>query len=167
MNASVRREGSSKFGEGNKYGTFPAIGIGTDLNNFFNLESVNQLKARFSYGVTGNVPAGNGLSQEVRGFGWAGGGTSGGNTFLVRAANPDLKWEEKSETNFGLDFNTDRLTASLDIYEQTSSDFILDRQVDATVYGFDRRFENAGQVTSKGVELAVNYDLSKRRWCEL
>ncbi|MDA9364818.1 TonB-dependent receptor, partial [Flavobacteriaceae bacterium] len=159
VNASVRREGSTKFGEGNKYGTFPAIGLGTDLNKYLNLEGVNQLKARLSYGVTGNVPAGNGLSQEVRGFGWAGGGTSGGNTFLVRAANPDLKWEEKSEINFGLDFNTDRLSASLDIYEQTSSDFILDRQVDATVYGFDRRFENAGQVTSKG--------LSKRRWCEL
>ncbi len=161
VNASVRREGSTKFGEGNKYGTFPAIGLGTDLNKYLNLEGVNQLKARLSYGVTGNVPAGNGLSQEVRGFGWAGGGTSGGNTFLVRAANPDLKWEEKSEINFGLDFNTDRLSASLDIYEQTSSDFILDRQVDATVYGFDRRFENAGQVTSKGVELAVNYDLVK------
>ncbi|MDO7675824.1 MAG: TonB-dependent receptor, partial [Flavobacteriaceae bacterium] len=161
VNASVRREGSTKFGEGNKYGTFPAIGLGTDLNKYLNLEGVNQLKARVSYGVTGNVPSGNGLSQEVRGFGWAGGGTSGGNTFLVRAANPDLKWEEKSEINFGLDFNTDRLSASLDLYEQTSSDFILDRQVDATVYGFDRRFENAGQVTSKGVELAVNYDLVK------
>ena len=161
VNASVRREGSTKFGEGNKYGTFPAIGLGTDLNKYLNLEGVNQLKARLSYGVTGNVPAGNGLSQEVRGFGWAGGGTSGGNTFLVRAANPDLKWEEKAEINFGLDFNTDRLSASLDIYEQTSSDFILDRQVDATVFGFDRRFENAGQVTSKGVELAVNYDLVK------
>ncbi len=53
------------------------------------------------------------------------------------------------------------MSASLDLYEQTSSDFILDRQVDATVYGFDRRFENAGQVTSKGVEIAVNYDLVK------
>ncbi len=80
--ASVRREGSTKFGEGNKYGTFPAIGLGTDLNKYLNLEGVNQLKARLSYGVTGNVPSGNGLSQEVRGFGWAGGGTSGGSTFL-------------------------------------------------------------------------------------
>lgn len=159
VNASLRREGSTKLGDGNKYGTFPAIGLGTDLNKYLNLEGVNQLKARVSYGVTGNLPAANGLSQEVRGFAWAGGGTSGGTTSLVRAANPDLKWEEKSETNFGIDLNTDRLTASLDIYSQTSKDFILERQVDATVFGFDRRWENAGQVTSKGVELAVNYDL--------
>jgi len=159
LNASLRREGSSKLGDGNKYGTFPAVGLGTDLNNFFKLDGVNQLKARLSYGVTGNLPSASGLSQEVRGFAWAGGGTTGGTTNLVRAANPDLKWEEKSETNFGLDLNMDRLTASLDIYSQTSKDFILERQVDASVYGFNRRWENAGQVTSKGVELAINYDL--------
>jgi iron complex outermembrane receptor protein len=159
VNASLRREGSSKLGDGNKYGTFPAIGVGTDLNKYLSLEGVNQLKARVSYGVTGNLPAGNGLSQEVRGFNWAGGGTTGGNTSLVRAANPDLKWEQKAEVNFGLDLNMERLTASIDVYKQTSSDFILERTVDATVYGFNRRWENAGQVSSQGVELAINYDL--------
>lgn len=159
INASLRREGSTKFGEGNKYGTFPAIGLGTDLNKYLKLEGVNQLKARLSYGVTGNVPRDNGLSQEIRGFTWAGGDTSGGTTALARAANPDLKWEEKAETNFGLDLNMDRLTASLDIYQQTSKDFIIERLVDATVFGFNRRWENAGQVSSRGLELAVNYDL--------
>lgn len=161
LNASLRREGSSKLGEGNKYGTFPAIGIGTDLNNFFNFENVNQLKARLSYGVTGNLPSGNGLSQEVRGFGWAGSGTSGGSTFLTRAANPDLKWEQKSETNFGIDFNMDRLTASFDIYKQETKDLLSLNEVDATIYGFSTRWENSGDLTSQGVELAINYDLIK------
>ena len=54
----------------------------------------------------------------------------------------------------------DRFTASLDIYQQTSKDFIINRVVDAAVYGFDRRFENAGQISSDGFELALNYDVT-------
>ena len=160
LNASLRREGSTKLGADNRYGTFPAIGLGADLNSFLDLNGVQQLKARVSYGVTGNLPAGIGLSQEIRGWSWGGGGSAGGSTNLLRAANPDLKWEEKSELNFGVDLTMDRFTASLDIYQQTSKDFIINRVVDAAVYGFDRRFENAGQISSDGFELALNYDVT-------
>ena len=160
LNASLRREGSTKLGADNRYGTFPAIGLGADLNSFLDLNGVQQLKARVSYGVTGNLPAGIGLSQEIRGWSWGGGDSAGGSTNLLRAANPDLKWEEKSELNFGVDLTMDRFTASLDIYQQTSKDFIINRVVDAAVYGFDRRFENAGQISSDGFELALNYDVT-------
>lgn len=160
LNASLRREGSTKLGADNRYGTFPAIGLGADLNSFLGLNGVQQLKARVSYGVTGNLPAGIGLSQEIRGWSWGGGGSAGGSTNLLRAANPDLKWEEKSELNFGVDLTMDRFTASLDIYQQTSKDFIINRVVDAAVYGFDRRFENAGKISSDGFELALNYDVT-------
>ena len=160
LNASLRREGSTKLGADNRYGTFPAIGLGADLNSFLDLNGVQQLKARVSYGVTGNLPAGIGLSQEIRGWSWGGGGSAGGSTNLLRAANPDLKWEEKSELNFGVDLTMDRFSASLDIYQQTSKDFIINRVVDAAVYGFDRRFENAGQISSDGFELALNYDVT-------
>lgn len=160
LNASLRREGSTKLGADNRYGTFPAVGLGADLNSFLDLNGVQQLKARVSYGVTGNLPAGIGLSQEIRGWSWGGGGSAGGSTNLLRAANPDLKWEEKSELNFGVDLTMDRFSASLDIYQQTSKDFIINRVVDAAVYGFDRRFENAGQISSDGFELALNYDVT-------
>ncbi len=160
LNASLRREGSTKLGADNRYGTFPAIGLGADLNSFLDLNGVQQLKARVSYGVTGNLPSGIGLSQEIRGWSWGGGGSAGGSTNLLRAANPDLKWEEKSELNFGVDLTMDRFSASLDIYQQTSKDFIINRVVDAAVYGFDRRFENAGQISSDGFELALNYDVT-------
>ena len=160
LNASVRREGSTKLGADNRWGTFPAVGLGADLNSFLGLEGVQQLKARASYGVTGNLPGSYGLSQEIRGWSWGGDGAAGGSTGLLRAANPNLKWEEKAELNFGIDLTMDRFSATLDIYQQTSKDFIINRIVDAAVYGFDRRFENAGQLSSDGVELALNYDVT-------
>lgn len=159
LNASLRREGSTKLGDGNQWGIFPAVSLGADLNKYLELEGVNQLKARASYGVTGNLPTASGLSQEIRSYSWSGGAASGGTTALARPANPDLKWEEKAEMNFGIDFNMDRFSATLDLYEQTSKDFIINRQVDATIYGFSRRWENAGELSSKGIELALNYDV--------
>lgn len=160
INASLRREGSTKLGADNRYGTFPAISVGADLAQMLDLSGVQQLKPRISYGVTGNLPQGIGLSQEIRGWSWGGGAAAGGSTNLLRAANPDLQWEEKSELNFGLDFTMDRLTASLDIYQQETSNLILNRVVDAAVYGFDRRFENAGTISSDGFELALNYEVN-------
>ena len=120
---------------------------------------VQQLKPRISYGVTGNLPQGVGLAQEIRGWSWGGGGSAGGSTNLLRAANPDLKWEEKSELNFGIDLTMDKFSASLDVYQQETKDLILNRVVDAAIYGFDRRFENAGTISSDGFELALNYDV--------
>ena len=80
---------------------------------------------------------------------------------LLRAANPDLKWEEKNEFNFGIEYEIDRLSLDFDIYNRKIKDFILDRQVDVAIYGIDRRFENAGQVTSKGWEFKAEYDVIK------
>ena len=160
INASLRREGSTKLGADNRYGTFPSISIGADLAQMLDLSGVQQLKPRISYGVTGNLPQGVGLAQEIRGWSWGGGGSAGGSTNLLRAANPDLKWEEKSELNFGIDLTMDKFSASLDVYQQETKDLILNRVVDAAIYGFDRRFENAGVISSDGFELALNYDVS-------
>ena len=160
INASLRREGSTRFGADNRYGTFPAISVGADLAPMLGLNGVQQLKPRISWGVTGNLPGQVGLSQEIRGWSWGGDGAAGGSTNLLRAANPDLKWEEKSELNFGLDLTMGRLSATLDIYQQTTKDLILNRVVDAAVYGFDRRWENAGTISSDGFELGLNYDVT-------
>ena len=160
INASLRREGSTKLGADNRYGTFPSISIGADLAQMLDLSGVQQLKPRISYGVTGNLPQNVGLAQEIRGWSWGGGGSAGGSTNLLRAANPDLKWEEKSELNFGIDLTMDKFSASLDVYQQETKDLILNRVVDAAIYGFDRRFENAGVISSDGFELALNYDVS-------
>ena len=114
---------------------------------------------RASTAVTGALPATTGLTAQVRTFVYDGGGSAGGSTQLSRASNPDLKWEEKNEFNFGIEYETERLAIDFDVYNRKIKDFILDRQVDVTVFGVDRRFENAGQVTSSGWELKAEYDV--------
>ena len=160
VNASLRREGSTKLGDENQWGLFPSLGLGVDLNKYLNIESFDLLKVRVGYGVTGSLPRDNGLSQPIRGIvNEADGSVS---TELVRAANPDLKWEEKAETNIGIEFQAGRLGGTIDLYNRDISDFILERTVDAAVFGVDRRFENAGELNTKGLEIALNYDLVKR-----
>jgi TonB-linked SusC/RagA family outer membrane protein len=157
LNASVRREGSTKLGEGNKWGTFPAFGIGADLNKYLGTD-YDLFKVRLGYGETGSLPGPTGLSQVVYNFGYDSGGT--GNTSQARAANPDLKWESKAETNLGVEFSNGKLSGSLDLYTRDISDFILETKVDVATYGFDRRYENSGKINTQGLELNINYQLT-------
>lgn len=157
INASVRQEGSTKLGEDNRWGTFPAFGVGVDLNNYLNIGALDLFKVRLGYGVTGSLPRDNGLSQPIRDV--VNGADGSVTTELTRAANPDLKWEQKKETNLGFEVSAGRLTGTLDLYNRDIEDFILERTVDAAVFGVDRRFENAGKLNTQGVELALNYDV--------
>ncbi|NRB52612.1 MAG: SusC/RagA family TonB-linked outer membrane protein [Saprospiraceae bacterium] len=165
LNASIRREGSTKLGADNRWGIFPAFGVGVDLNNYLSLNNVDLFKVRLGYGVTGALPGPNGLSQPIRQI--VNGGDGSVSTELVRAANPDLKWEEKGELNLGIEFGMGRFTATLDLYNRNIQDFILERTVDAAVFGVDRRWENAGKLNTQGVELTLGIDAvatNKVRW---
>ncbi len=152
FNASIRREGSTKLGEDNQWGWFPAVGVGTDLTSFIDISMLDQLKARVGYGVTGALPRESGLSRSARNPG----ATSAP---ISRAANPDLKWEEKAELNVGLDFGGERFSGTIEVYNRDINDFILERTVDASVFGFDRRYENSGKLNTKGFEFSFNYDV--------
>ena len=158
MNASLRVEGSSKLGADNQYGFFPAFGLGVDLNKYLNIASLDLFKFRAGYGETGSLPGQSGLSQEVRTI--VNDGVTGAvSTELARAANPDLKFEEKKEFNVGVEIATGRLSATADFYTRKITDFILEREVDVAVFGVDTRFENAGQISTNGLELTLNYDV--------
>ncbi|PHS54349.1 MAG: SusC/RagA family TonB-linked outer membrane protein [Lutibacter sp.] len=159
--ASVRHEGSTKLGVDNQWGTFPAFGLGADLNKYLELDNVELLKVRVGYGVTGAIPGANGLSKEIRNIVYDS-STGAASTTLARAANPDLKWEEKAETNIGIEFSTNRFNATLDLYTRDVKDFIIERTVDVAEFGVDRRYENAGKLNTKGVELIMNYDFVKK-----
>ena len=155
VNASIRREGSTKLGADNRWGTFPAVGVGADLLQYVDLAAFSQLKIRAGYGVTGSLPGPSGLAQDSYSYGFGGGGSVSFN----RAGNTDLKWEEKAEINLGLDFGLmgGKLTGALDVYSRDINDFILERTVDPAVYGTNLRYENAGKLNTKGIELALNY----------
>ena len=157
LNASVRREGSTKLGADNQWGTFPAFGVGVDLNKYLDISAFDLLKLRVGYGVTGSLPSANGLSKPIRSI--VNGGDGGVSSELVRAANPDLKWEEKAEINIGLEITSGPLSATIDVYNRDITDFILERTVEVSEFGVDRRFENAGEMNTKGLELALKYDV--------
>ena len=164
FNASVRREGSTKLGEDNRYGVFPAAGVGIDILHYAKINSFNALKLRIGYGVTGSLPGQSGLAQDLYSYSF----NQGGNITKTRDANPDLKWEQKQEINVGVDFGIgSKLTGTLDVYSRDIKDFILEREVDVAVFSSGRRFENAGKLQTKGIELALNYNdinLGGVRW---
>ncbi len=167
LNASIRREGSTKFGENNKWGNFPGIGAGIDFSQLLDSDKINQLKLRGSYGITGAVPAGNYLSQ-LR--------FSSGNNFFYNGEfipafqpssnpNPDLKWEKKEELDFGLDFALfdDRFIGSIDYYDRRTTDGIFNLPVPVPPNLYQDKWLNVGEIKNAGIEvtLAYNLDLGK------
>ena len=157
FNASVRREGSTKLGENNKWGVFPAVGLGVDLNKYLQLEGTDLFKVRLGYGVTGSLPGQYGLANA----------RYSPTADLLSTnqdtdANPDLKWEEKAETNLGIEYTAGRFSGTLDLYTRKVSDFILERAVDVAVYPTGSRVENGGDLSTKGFELALNYDVFQK-----
>jgi TonB-dependent starch-binding outer membrane protein SusC len=164
FNASVRREGSSKLGENNRFGLFPAVGAGIDITKFLSMESFDTFKFRVGYGVTGALPAQSGLSRDLYTYNFDGGGS----VRKARDANPDLKWEEKAEINLGLDFGIGgKISGALDVYNRRIRDFILERDVDVAVYSSGRRTENVGELSTNGIELALTYNsvnIGQVRW---
>ncbi|MGZ0016195.1 SusC/RagA family TonB-linked outer membrane protein [Yeosuana sp. AK3] len=163
VNASIRREGSSRFGVDERWGYFPAAAIGADINKYLQLENVNLLKVRLGYGVTGAIPPGVGLSQTTFGVNNGADGFGASGTGLgSRKENPGLKWEEKRELNLGFEFETNRLSATLDLYTRDIVDFITSVNLDAAANdGFTSQFQNGGKLNTEGIELSLNYDVIK------
>ncbi|TVR29732.1 MAG: SusC/RagA family TonB-linked outer membrane protein [Balneolaceae bacterium] len=156
FSASLRHEGSTKLGPNNQWGTFPAASIGADIARYWDVDALSQLKVRLGYGVTGALPGPNGLAQDLYNYSFAGGGT----VSRVRDANLDLRWEEKTEINLGIDygFYGDRLTGSFDIYTRDIKDFILEVAVPTDLFPSGSQFQNAGRLQTQGLEFLVNYD---------
>jgi iron complex outermembrane receptor protein len=179
---AYRREGSSRFGANERWGDFYSLSGGVDVARFFNAP-FNQLKLRVGYGVTGNLPVPfysyisrlNSGTLNVSNLS-TGIGAPAVTTFndgsadrLIRLfnyvsnENPDLKWEQKSEFNVGLDFAAlnDRLVGSLDVYSRTSTDILFNQPVSQppNFYGFT--LLNLGELKSNGVELVMNYAVAK------
>ncbi len=165
LNAAISREGSSRFGSENQWGTFPAVAVGADLNKYLQFENVNLLKARLGWGVTGSTPPQVGLYQQTYEVQNGTDGQSGASSTQAggRAANPDLKWEEKSEINLGFEFANDRFGATLDLFTRDIKDFIILANVESSEFdGFSQRWENSGTLNVKGVELSANYDIIQK-----
>jgi len=169
FNATVRADGASKFGENQKWGTFPSASAAWKINEEAFLSSsdlVSELKLRASYGVTGNnnfspytsllrVGASNSFSYDGS-SGGAGLGPDGN-----FAPNPDLKGEVTKMINVGLDFGLwrHRLFGSLEFYNSTTDDLIIDKPISRPSTGYSTIRANVGSIENTGIELTLGSDI--------
>ena len=163
VSASLRREGSSRFGANNKWGLFPAVSLGWRVAGEEFMEevsSVNDLKLRLGFGVTGNN-----LGSDLKSVALlSNGGTfwyngSYVNTYTVsQNVNPDLRWEKKYEYNFGVDFALleNRLSGSFDAYYRHTKDLLWDYEVPTPPYQYPTLLANPGVMDRYGVELSIS-----------
>lgn len=157
FSASLRRDGSSRFGSDVRWGTFYSVGGAWDIKqeNFMsNASFINNLKFRTSYGITGNADIGNFLSKGLYNYGQDYDGNPGGAPDQI--ANPLLTWESQENFNVGLDFNViSRISGSVDYFSRVSSDLILEVPISRTT-GFQFLTQNFGEMKNTGVELSLN-----------
>ncbi len=162
--ASLRRDGSTKFGENNRWGWFPTAALGWNMQNEDFMSEVlwlDQLKVRASYGVSGNQAFSDYRSKPAWGVQGLAINPETGQTVvafnLPWNANPDLKWERTSELNIGIDFAilNSKISGSLEVYSKITSDLIGQYQVPKPPNLSDRTFANSGTITNKGIELFV------------
>lgn len=170
LTATVRRDGSSRFSENNRWGTFPSVALAWRISkeNFFEplRRCINDFKLRISYGITGQ-------QDGISNYGYIPVYTPGldgaqyqfgGNpvyTYRPEAYNPDLKWETTKSWNYGIDlaFLNNKFTFSADFYTRKTENLLATVPVPAGT-NFDKQMlENVGNVDSKGLELALTAHL--------
>lgn len=160
---TLRREGSSKFGENNKWGNFPAVSAGWDLSKeqfMADLSKIDNLKLRVGYGITGNqgIPNYQSLVTLSTGGVYPQEGIFYQTYGAARNPNPNLRWEKKQEWNFGLDFGlfNNRITGALDVYQRNTVDLLNNYIAQQPPFVRSSIYTNVGSIKNKGVELYIN-----------
>ena len=162
LSINARTDGSSRFGDNNKFGIFPSISAGWRMSEESFLKDntiISNLKLRGSYGIVGNQEIGNFSSRGLY---------SGSNYYdqagiaPTQLPNPDLKWETTAQTDIGLDigFLRNRVNVVLDYYYKDTKDLLFNRPI-PTLNGFGIYTSNIGRVENKGFEVelsTVNFD---------
>lgn len=163
--ATIRRDGSSKFGKNKRYGYFPSFSLGWNVAEEKFMENVHwldQLKLRGGYGVLGN--------QEIDNYQYSSTITTGinypdGNGGLLQGAfpknfaNPDIKWEETAMTNVGIDFMAfnNRLSLTADYYVKNTKDILLTVPIPISSGGANDPIRNAGKIRNNGFEFNLGW----------
>lgn len=160
--ASIRHEGSTKFGADHKWGNFPSVSAAWNIKGedfLSNVDLLSVLKLRAGYGITGTVPDNPYMSLSTLNFDsyvyfndqWIKTVRPSSN------ANPDLRWEKKKEVNVGFDFGflEDRISGNIDYYNRKTEDLLWDYTVPSPPYLYSSMVANAGSMRNQGVELGV------------
>ena len=171
VTATVRRDGSSKFGANNKWGTFPSVSAAWGISQESFMEDakwINDLKLRAGYGVTGNQ---DGLQpyKSLELYQASGTYYSNGSQLtafkVAQNANPNLKWEQTSMLNVGLDFTlfNSRLNGTIEWYSKQTSNMLYTYKVPTPTYVYNQIAANVGDMSNKGIEVLLNLDVIRNK----
>lgn len=165
LSASIRREGSSKFGENNKWGWFPAVSAGWTISEepfLSDIDMIDLIKLRVGYGVTGALPTDSYMSlikigSVTRGYYFDGKWYS--NAYgPSNNPNPSLSWEKNQSLNVGVDFGLlkNRISGSVDVYQKKTVDLIGEYQAQVPAMIHSTIWTNVGTIMNRGIEIAIN-----------
>jgi len=167
LQATIRRDGSSVFGDGHRWGTFPSVSAAWNITEepfMQNQKVFDNLKLRLGYGVSGNA-LGFGAYSAVATYGATGSTfVYNGNNWAIlgatKLANPDLNWESTGMFNVGIDYGFwgNRINGSLEFYNKKTKDLIWNYPVSTVIYPFDNIAANVGEITNTGIEFTINID---------
>ncbi len=163
---SLRQEGSSKFGDNHKWGSFPSVSLGWTISNESFMKDVtwlSNLKLRTGYGVTGVIPGDSYRSLVMFDYDAYGkhldkDGNWTPSLMVAQNPNPNLKWETTSEVNIGLDWAVlnSRLSGAIDIYNKQTKDLLYDYSVPVPPNMYNYTRANVGEMSNKGIEVLIN-----------
>src|SRR5690606_19251968 len=152
LTGTVRRDGSTKFGENNKYANFPSLALAWNIYNedFFPETGIDNLKLRIGWGQTGNSEFPSGASRNRYVFGMQ-------SLEQTNFGNPDLKWETSTTWNAGLDFALldYRLTGSVDFFRKVTTDALFERTIAQPAPNGKIWVNLEGEIINKGVEIQL------------
>jgi TonB-linked SusC/RagA family outer membrane protein len=166
LEMTTRADGASVFSDNNKWGLFPALSAAYKLDQDLNLDSVDQLKIRLSYGSTGNQGINPLESLGVANYNpyTFGDTTVSGSTASSRLRNPNLQWETTTTLNGGVDFGlfSNRVRGTIEYYKSNTTDLLLDRQL-ASSSGYTITRFNVGELQNTGFELTLNNSVIRNK----
>lgn len=162
LSASYRTDGSSRFYEDAQWGDFWSVGASWRITeeSFVNVDQIDNLKLKASYGVQGNDAIGTFYGwQALYDLGWPNGASNG--ALVSSVENKNLKWEENANFNVGLEGRVfDRVGFSFEYFNRTTNDMLMQLPM-ATSLGFDSYWSNVGEMKNTGFDLSINGDIIK------
>lgn len=174
LTATMRHDGSSRFGDNHKWGTFPSVSLAWRISDEAFMQGtsswLDNLKLRAGYGVTGNQ---NGvepykslaiLSADGASYYDAATGTWKKSYVQAQNTNPDLKWESTAQLNIGLDFSIlNRINGTIEYYHKKTSDLLWTYPVPQPPYLVGTMLANVGDLVNQGIELTLNANILRQK----
>lgn len=170
LSGSIRRDGSSKFAPGKKWGTFPSVSAGWRISEesfMKDLQAISELKLRASYGVTGNNSIGDYDWQPLisaNNTNYSFGNASQLGSYFNGLGNTGLSWEETIMKNIGLDLSlfNNKITVSTEVYERKTDGLLLSVPLPQSLGYSSSPLANVGSMQNRGFELSLGYRLDKK-----